>query len=57
MVASWAPSKKDNIQRRHLGHPKQIIFGPFGPHPAKMICLKCDGAWIKWMSKNTSKKA
>ena len=35
----------------HKGHPKKIIKGPFGPHQAKMICRKCNGAFVRWISK------
>jgi hypothetical protein len=39
-----------NIQEQHRGHPKQRIQGQWGPHRAKMICLKCGGAWVKWLA-------
>jgi hypothetical protein len=40
-----------NPQEKHKGHPKQIITGHFGPHRAKMICVKCK-AWVKWVKKS-----
>lgn len=40
-----------NIQQKHKGHPKQTVYGDFGPHKAKMICMKCK-CWVKWLPKN-----
>lgn len=39
-------------QQQHRGHPKEIIRGLFGPHRAKMVCRKCHGAFVKWVSGN-----
>ena len=39
--------------QRHLGHPKEIIKGSFGPHKGKMVCRKCNGAFVKWVNPNS----
>lgn len=33
---------------KHTLHPKKLVLGPFGPHRAKLVCVKC-GVWIKWI--------
>jgi len=40
---------------KHKGHKHMLVRGDFGPHRAKMICIDCEGAFVKWerINKNT----
>ena len=41
-----------NYKDKHNGHKHILVRGNFGPHRAKMICLDCEGEFVKWESIN-----
>lgn len=37
------------LQKKHEGHHWLLQRGTWGPHRARYICAKCDGAFIQWV--------
>jgi len=41
----------------HKGHTQTLERGSWGPHTAKMVCITCGGAFVRWASTKTPTKS
>lgn len=45
------------LKNKHKNCNTQTIYGSWGPHRAKIICLDCGGAFVSWSKSNQPKSS
>lgn len=45
----------NKLKIKHQHHNTQTVYGSWGPHRAKIVCLDCGGAFVSWCKSHQPK--